>query len=164
VAESGLRDTHKIRLGPIYSCEEMCGRTALSPGDLAKRAACRCSLVDFGPEAWDRDADPGAAFEAEWRAEEINALALSQRIKLDFDLDRDGCPWGWAQSRFALYVASFMGSRTSTSTTRTPSLRMTRRMIRDDEEPLELYEWARLAEAWEDGSYSLYHERLNRRE
>lgn len=140
----------------------MCGRTAESEGNRSQRAACRCSLIDFDPEAWDREADPAAAFEAEWRAQEIADLATHQGIELDFELDRDGCPWGWAQCRFVLHVASFTGQRSADSPLRTPSLRMTRRMLRDDEEPLELFDLVCLAEGWEDGCFALYRERLMR--
>lgn len=80
----------------------------------------------------------------------------AQGVTLDFELDRDGCPEGWAQSGYARSVAEFMGSRSDTGWV--PSLRLTRRMLRDKREPTRLLDAVAIAEAQHDGAMRLIRE------
>jgi hypothetical protein len=144
----------RVSLRVLYSCEEQCGRTRTSAGDPRARAASRCSLPDFDPERWDPSADLGAAADAEWRAAEIHGV--------DFELDRDGCPFGWALSPFAQSVAVYMGQRETDSRVRSPSLRLSRRMLRDEIEPEDLILAVEYAEAHEDGAFARFHEVCSR--
>lgn len=153
VAQGGKK---RVRLASGYSCSKMCG------GDERRRAAMRCSLPDFDPSRWDPAADRDVAAEAEMLGEEMIGMAKSQHIELDWKLDRDGCPWGWAQSKFVRSLQSFMGSRSVDESTRTPSLRLQRKMMRDEDEPLEIFNLVRQAEAWEDGAYAYFHQAVMR--
>lgn len=101
------------------------------------------------------------AEEAERRAAELSGTAARQGIDLNLDLDRDGCPWGWALSRFASSVECYVGRRDDKSPVRAQNLRLLRRVLRDDEEPTELLAAVELYEAYEDGAYALFREIKN---
>lgn len=91
----------------------------------------------------------------------MQALADIQGVALDFDLDRDGCPWGWVVSRFATSVMDYVGRRDAESSRRDVNVRMLARIMRDPEEPTRLLEWVRYAEAVEDGAFGHYWEVRN---
>lgn len=146
-------DVRRVGLRALYSCEEQCGRTRTDPGDFKSRAASRCSLVDFDPEAWDPNAYPVVAAEAEEKFQEIQDLILAGRLSLDIDLDLDGCPWGWALSPFAESVAAYTGRRDEHSPARSQNLRLLRRVLRDEDEPTGLLEAVEVAESYEDGVF-----------
>lgn len=146
-----------VRLGVLYDCEEMCGRTAKDAGRMKDRAACRCSLPGFDPQRWDPAASPDAAADAELRADTMQCQAQSRGIALDFDLDRDGCPWGWVVSRFPASVMVYTGTRGSDSPVRSQNLRLLGRVLRDPEPPNRLLEHVAHAETLEDAAYSHYH-------
>lgn len=134
----------------------MCGVTREHPdGDTKTRKAMRCALPGFDRLSWDPRANPAAAADAELLADDIAASV--ERCGYSFELDRDGCPWAWAHCRYAAGVASFAGSRTLDSPTRTPSLRLTRRMLRDELEPRELLRVVELLEAYEDNAIHSFH-------
>jgi len=140
-----------VGLRALYSCEEMCGRGRGKPGDPKLRAASRCSLPDFDPELWDRNADPAAADYAESQASQL------QLEDIGFDFETHGCPWGWRLSGFACSVEKYMGRRSVDNPVRAPNLLMLRRMLRDAEPPERLAEAVTLAEAYEDGAFAYYH-------
>jgi hypothetical protein len=133
----------------------LCERGGGEPGDHDTRAARRCALPDFDPRAWI-DVGPVAA-EAEMMAEDLQML-LDTRLGVDYSFARDGCPWAWAHSRFAVEVAKLAGRRTLESPVRSPSLRLTRRMLRDEVEPEHLLEAVDILEAFEDNALALYYE------
>ena len=130
----------------------MCGRdpAAGKSGKPSLRAASRCSLPDWDPEDWDESADPEAAAYAEEQAQQLPPT-------LGFDFERDGCPWGWATSPYAVSVTEYMGRRSVDSDVRAPSLRLMRRMLRDEEEPIDLLDAVTIAEAYEDGAFAQFH-------
>ena len=136
---------------PLYDCAKDCGRSPGKPGDRAARAAMRCSLPGWDPATWDRKRDLEAASEAEDRAEQLAYMAREQRVELDHDLDRDGCPWGWVVSRWALSVNSYAGQR-SADGPRSINPRMLALLVRGDA-PQDLAGWVSYAEALEDGAH-----------
>jgi hypothetical protein len=91
-------------------------------------------------------------------AQDLVGMARVQGLDglLDFELERDGCPWGWAQSRYVQELSSFVGTRGVDSATRSPSLRLLRRMTMDEREPIELLDAVRETEAWEDGAWAYF--------
>lgn len=91
-------------------------------------------------------------------AEEMAGALDHMRLGYSFELDRDGCPWAWAQSRWSSSVAAYMGQRTLEAAVRAPSLRLSRRMQRDADEPSQLLDAVTLAEAFEDGALARYWE------
>jgi hypothetical protein len=119
-------------------------------------------LPDFDPSTWDPAADKQAARDAEWRASEITGLAKARGVPLDFDLDRDGCPWGWAASRYAMSVSEYTGQRSTDSPIRSQNPKLWRRAMRDEVEPTELFEAVSLLEACEDGCFAQFHDAVNR--
>lgn len=137
---------------PGYSCAGDCGRKPGTHGDLDVRASMRCSLPDFGPTRW-AEKDRMAATEARTRAAELVDTARAQGVELGYDFEVDGCPWGWAQCRFVSELWSYVGKRELRSSVRSPSLRLQRRMMRDEHEPRELLAAVEYAEACEDGCY-----------
>lgn len=140
----------------------MCGLTPANPcGDRRARAASRCSLPDWDPSTWDRKADRAAAGDAETKAGEIMDELAKAGVHLDFELDRDGCPMGWAVSRFARSVAGFQGTRTLDDPRRTPHYSMTRAIQRDDANTDRIITAVERLEAAEDGAFALYHEIRN---
>ncbi len=155
---TGKDQVRRVYLRSLYSCEKMCGRTLTEPGRMKDRAACRCSLPGFDPATWDPSGNPDAAHEAEETALALQGHAEHQGVALDFDLDVDGCPWGWVVSRFAGSVMDYTGKRDSGSPVRSPNARLWRRTMRDAEEPTRLLEWVRYAERVEDGTFDYYHE------
>lgn len=144
------------RLAPLYSCEQLCGRCDGKPGDPKVRAAMRCSLPDFDPASWDPTADPEAAAEAERFAGDLVGSAANQGNDLDLDLDRDGCPWGWALSRFASTVRQYVGRRSLDDPRRSLSLRMEWILRRADERPDRVIEAVEHLENHEDGALALF--------
>lgn len=136
----------------------MCGRTATDEGRAKDRAACRCSLPGFDPATWDPSASPGAAAEAEIKAQTVAMLADAQNVPLDFELARDGCPWGWVVSRFATSVMAYVGRRDPESVVRGQNTRLLARLLRDPEEPTRLLELVSYAEHFEDAAYAHYWE------
>lgn len=148
----------RIGLQSLYSCRDMCGRRGSDAGDPTSRAAARCSLPDIDPTTWDPSTNPEAAREAEERAAEMMGLAERQGLDLDFDLDRDGCPRGWALSTFATSVSRFMGRRGPSSSMRTANDRTQWHVIHDAARPDRLLDAVEIAEAAEDGCFSLYAE------
>ena len=152
-----------MRLRPLYSCAELCARTRDQPdGDERARAAARCCLPGFDVERWDPRADREVAREAEALAVEIAAAVDAMGVGYSFVLDRDGCPWAWAQSRWCTSVAGYMGQRTLEHAVRSPSLRLSRRMQRDTDEPEQLLDAVSLAEAFEDAALARYWEIVSR--
>ena len=121
------------------------------------RAAMRCSLPDFDPAQWNPRADRSAAAEADDLLGTLRGLAHKCRIELDHDLDRDGCPWGWAVSRWATSVAAYMGRRDVDSEVRATNTRMLARLMRG-EQSQDLLDWVAWAEATEDAALRFYHE------
>lgn len=117
----------------------------------------RCSLPDFDPAKWDPRADRSAAAEADDLLGTLRGLASKQRLTLDHELDRDGCPWGWVVSRWATSVAAYMGRRDSDSEVRGINQRMLARLMRGDDTD-DLLGWVAYAEAVEDGAFRFYHE------
>lgn len=150
--DSSIRQGRKhISLRVFHSCAELCGRTRDNPaGDRKARAAARCSLPDFDPAAWDPDADPEVAAEAE------SLAAMIHTHDIGFELDTHGCPWGWRLSGFATSVERYIGKRSVDSPIRGQNLLLMRRMLRDEEVPERLVEMVTLAEAYEDGVYAKY--------
>jgi hypothetical protein len=145
------RTTWRLRL--LYDCADICGRTRTNEGRMKDRAACRCSLPGFDPARWDPAVSLDAAAQVEALADELRALASIQGVGLDFDLDRDGCPYGWMVSRFAGSVMDYVGRRDSDSIKRDINVRLLGRIMRDPEEPTRLLDWVRYAETIEDGAY-----------
>jgi hypothetical protein len=137
----------------MYDCADICGRTRTDEGNMRTRAACRCSLPGFDSSRWDRTAHPDAAAQVEALADELRALASIQGVTLDFDLDRDGCPYGWMVSRFPSSVMDYVGRRYVDSARRDVNVRLLGRIMRDPEEPTRLLDWVRYAETVEDGAY-----------
>lgn len=154
-----------MRLRALYDCRDICGRVPGKPDSeetTACRAACRCSLPDFDPARWDENADRLAAAEAGSKLGELIALAHHQRFELDHDLDRDGCPWGWAVSTFATSVANYMGQRSADSPARNPSAWMLARLAQPGPMPVRLLELVDRATAHEDNAFAYYHKVVSR--
>lgn len=122
----------------------------------------RCSLPDMDPATWDPEADKVAASDAEYAAATLVSFADRQQLDLDFELDRDGCPWGWATSRWSVSVSEYMGQRSTDSPVRSLNPKLWRRMMRDEAEPTELLDAVALLAAYQDGAYAQFHEILNR--
>lgn len=156
-----IQHVRTVRLRPLYDCADMCGRTRTDPGDMRARAACRCSLPGFDPTRWNPAAHPDAAAEAEAKAAEMVAIAAKQRVPLDFDLDQDGCPWGWVVSEFAGSVLAYTSRRDPDSVKRDRNIRLDARVMRDPEVPERLLELVQRLESYEDAAYRLYHEVVN---
>jgi hypothetical protein len=134
----------------------MCDRTATCPGEDRLRRASRCSLPDFDQSRWDRAADKHAARDAEGRADMLIGEARAQGIALEYDLDRDGCAWGWALSIYAQSVSEYMGQRDTSDPRRSQNPRLWRRVMRDEDEPTELLDAVALLTAYEDGAFSQF--------
>ncbi len=162
VEPSGKEHVRRVYLRPLYDCKQLCKLTATDPGDMRVRRACRCSLPGFDSATWDPAAHPEAASEAEDLAATLRVHALAQGVALEFDIDADGCPWGWAVSRFALSVAVYIEPRSADSPVRSQNARLWRRVMRDEDEPTRLLDWVRVAERFEDSTYNYYHEVLAR--
>ena len=144
----------RVKLTTLCSCRDWCGVTRANPsGDMAARARNRCALPGFDPSEWTNPPDREAAM---W-GDEVAGL-LARRLDLDYNFDRDGCPNAWAHSRYANEVARYMGQRDRDSATRIPSIRMQRRMLRDEVEPAALLEDVERAEAYQDNALRLYWE------
>ncbi len=154
----GKDQVRRVYLRSLYDCEKLCGRTLTEPGRIKDRAACRCSLPGFDAATWDRRASLGAAEEAEQIAESLRVHIERHGLAVDFDLDTDGCPWGWVVSRFATSVMDYVGSRDADSRIRSQNPRLWRRTMRDEEEPTRLLGWVRYAERIEDATFDFYHE------
>jgi hypothetical protein len=154
-AKEGGQTIRRVRLQQLYDCESICRRTTTSEGDMSMRRACRCSLPGFDSSTWDRAANPGAAEEAEQLAGTVRMAALARRLHLDFDLDRDGCPYGWAVSHFGHTIEQYTGTRDADSPVRSMNMWLLARAIRDDV-PDRLRHWVTHAEALEDGAFSHY--------
>jgi hypothetical protein len=151
----------RVRLIPLYSCADMCDRKDGNPGEHRLRAARRCSLPDFDRADWDPTADKVAAGEAAWSAKEISDNAKAQGSTLGHDLDVDGCPWGWAQSRFVISVADYLGPRGQDSPMRTPSAKLQWRIAHDETMPARLFDAVALLAAYEDSSWAYFHDVVN---
>jgi hypothetical protein len=140
-----------VRLRSLYDCADMCGRSRADDGRMQDRAACRCSLPGFDSARWDPAASPDAAAQAEALADELRVLAEVQGVSSDFDLDRDGCPWGWVVSRFANSVMEYAGRRDFDSVRRDQNPRL---WLREPKPDRRLLDWIRYAETVEDGAFS----------
>lgn len=134
----------------------MCGVSREEPdGDMDARAAMRCSLPGFDPSRWNADACPGAAHQAEMTLSSLIYGAEQQGVHLDHDLDRDGCPWGWALSTFAASVAKYSEPRNADSPVRRDSARL---WLREPKADARLLHWVSWLEDVEDGAYGRYRE------
>lgn len=140
-----------MRLRSLYDCEDMCGRTRSDEGRAKDRAACRCSLPGFDAARWDPTASPEAAAQADQLADELRVLADVQGLDVDFDLDRDGCPWGWVVSHFAASVSRYSSPRDGDSVRRGQNTRL---WLRDPNPDARLLDWVAHLEAVEDGAYA----------
>lgn len=137
----------------------MCGRCPDAPqGDLVARAAARCTLTDFDPSRWDPNGDPDTAAEAEHAAGDLVGFASRQGIDLDYELERDGCAWGWVVCGYSNSVLRYVGQRSTKSPIRQYPPRMIWQMHRAAVEPKEIFEAVELVEAYEDGCFALLHE------
>lgn len=124
----------------------------------------RCSLPGFDPAAWDPNADEDAAEQAERYASDLIASAANQGVHLDLDLDRDGCPWGWANSRYASSVLQYVGRRgRGDDPRRSLSLRMEWLLRRAPERPDRHIEAVELIENHEEGALALYQREIDRK-
>ena len=123
------------------------------------RRACRCSLPGFDASTWDPAANPDAAHEAEQLAADVAAVARSRGVPLDFELDRDGCPFGWAVSRFPGSVTAYTGATTGEGP-RSMNTWLLALAIRGEVSDRMRDAVTRL-EALEDGAYAAYRRVVN---
>lgn len=156
MSAQGEKHVRTVRLRSLYDCREMCGRTAGSSGEPSCRAAARCSLPDFDRALWDPQADRLAAAEAQSKLDELIGSAARQNYDLDHDLDRDGCPWGWAISGFATSVTRYLGARSTDSPVRSTSPWLTARAAQPGPMPTRMLELLDLAAAHEDNAYAYF--------
>ncbi len=159
----GGQSVKVVRLTVRYDCWQVCQVSDENPdGDMASRAACRCSLPGFDSSKWDPSADPRAAADAERLASDVAGHAYQAGISLDFDLDRDGCPRGWADSHFGATVMRYAGARSLDSPVRTQNVRLLGRVLRDEEPPTRLLDMVAYGEAAEDSCLAWFREVVNR--
>lgn len=118
-------------------------------------------MPDFDPHDWDPSAHKEAAENAEWRGSILRGLWAAQRLHLDWDLDRDGCPWGWVQCNYAAEVASYVGRRDTRSPVRSLNVRLLGQVMRDAAEPTELLEAVQQLENWEDSAYAQFRQMVD---
>jgi hypothetical protein len=157
----GGKHVKVIYLRTLYDCSALCQRHSGSEGNDAVRAAYRCSLPGFDPARWDPAAHPESATDAERMAESLQGQAVRSGIALDWDLDRDGCPRGWADSFFGGSVMRYAGARSRDSHLRTLNALQLGRILRDEEPPTRLLELVRYGEAAEDNAYEVFRQVVN---
>jgi hypothetical protein len=121
------------------------------------RAAYRCSLPDFDPAAWDHRTDPYAAADAERLASDLIAEAAMQGVDLAFDFAVHGCPWGWANSRFATLLREYVGERTLEDPRRGMALDLEWLMRRAAERPTRIIDLVKHYTRHEDAALAAYH-------
>jgi hypothetical protein len=158
----GAQTVSVVRLQPLYDCAKLCGRYGSEEGDPLTRAAMRCSLPGYDCSRWDPEADPRSAGIAETMALSLHGHAEHAGIALDFELARDGCPRGWADSAFGASVMRYAGARSLDSPIRSRNLRLEGRVMRDPEPPERLLDMVDYGVAAEDNCYIYFHEVLRR--
>lgn len=149
-----------VHLRTLFDCESLCQMHPEQPdGDPHARAACRCTLPGFDHARWDPDACPDAAREAEQLLSSLVHGAEQQGISLDHDLDRDGCPFGWAASHFSATVAACSSPRDASSPVRSQNALL---WLREPRASQHLIKSVQYLEAVEDGAYSRFRALCNR--